>query len=117
MVCLRFNSGKEVALYYPLPAVMIEFLILAMVQREDSYGYEISQRLKCIANLKEATLYPILKKLVDSGFLTTYQQEYQGRTRKYYQITPSGNEQLVFLSLEWEEYKKGIDNIWKGEVE
>lgn len=102
-------------MYYPLPAVLIEFLILAMAQREACYGYEISQRLKKIASLKEATLYPILKKLVENELLTTFTREHMGRTRKYYQITPKGNQELLYLSSEWEEYKNGIDRIWKGE--
>ena len=38
-------------MYFPTSSILIEFLILAIIDREDSYGYEISQ-----------TLYPILKK-------------------------------------------------------
>ena len=49
--------------YYPLSSLLIECLILSIVEREDSYGYEISQTVKLVANIKESTLYPILRKL------------------------------------------------------
>ena len=47
--------------YYPLSSLLIECLILSIVEREDSYGYEISQTVKLVANIKESTLYPILR--------------------------------------------------------
>ena len=48
---------------FPTSSALIEFLILAILEKDDSYGYEISQTIKLIANIKESTLYPILKKL------------------------------------------------------
>ena len=53
--------------YYPVSAVLIESLILAVVEKEDSYGYEISQTIKLVASIKESTLYPILRKLETNG--------------------------------------------------
>ena len=64
--------------YYPLSSLLIECLILSIVEREDSYGYEISQTVKLVANIKESTLYPILRKLEQNGYLHTYSQEFQG---------------------------------------
>ena len=92
-------------MYFPTSSILIEFLILAIIDREDSYGYEISQTIKLVANIKESTLYPILKKLEKAGYMTTYSQEYQGRKRKYYSITQEGKEQLQFLNEEWLTYK------------
>ena len=88
-------------MYFPTSSILIEFLILAIIDREDSYGYEISQTIKLAANIKESTLYPILKKLEKAGYMTTYSQEYQGRKRKFYSITQEGKEQLQFLNEEW----------------
>lgn len=67
---------------FPTSSALIEFLILAILEKDDSYGYEISQTIKLIANIKESTLYPILKKLEQNDCLTTYSQEYQGRKTK-----------------------------------
>jgi len=45
-------------MYFPVSALLIEFMILSIVNREDSYGYEISQTIKLVADIKESTLYP-----------------------------------------------------------
>ncbi|MCI5503288.1 MAG: PadR family transcriptional regulator [Eubacterium sp.] len=103
-------------MYYPVSSLLIEFLILSVVNRADSYGYEISQTVKLAASIKESTLYPILRKLEQSGFLTTYNQEFQGRNRKYYSITDTGKEQLVYLEQEWNTYKDTIDGIIEGRL-
>ena len=103
-------------MYFPTSSILIEFLILAIIDREDSYGYEVSQTIKLAANIKESTLYPILKKLEKAGYMTTYSQEYQGRKRKYYSITSEGKEQLEFLNKEWLTYKETLDGIVEGRL-
>ena len=103
-------------MYFPTSSILIEFLILAIIDREDSYGYEISQTIKLVANIKESTLYPILKKLEKAGYMTTYSEEYQGRKRKYYSITQEGKEQLQFLNEEWLTYKETLDGILEGRL-
>lgn len=103
-------------MYYPVSALLIEFLILSIVESQDSYGYEISQTVKIAAEIKESTLYPILKKLEKSGYMTTYSQEFQGRKRKYYSITDDGKKQLEFLHQEWNNYRDTIDGIIEGRV-
>ena len=103
-------------MYFPTSSALIEFLILAVLERGDSYGYEISQTIKFIANIKESTLYPILKKLEASGFLTTYSREFQGRMRKYYSLTNRGVEQLVTLKEEWTLYTDTVNGIIEGSI-
>ena len=103
-------------MYFPTSSALIEFLILAVLEQGDSYGYEISQTIKLIANIKESTLYPILKKLEASGFLTTYSREFQGRIRKYYSLTNRGVEQLVTLKEEWTLYTETVNGIIEGSI-
>ncbi|MCY7072812.1 PadR family transcriptional regulator [Streptococcus oralis] len=103
-------------MYFPTSSALIEFLILAVLEQGDSYGYEISQNIKLIANIKESTLYPILKKLEASGFLTTYSREFQGRMRKYYSLTNRGVEQLITLKEEWTLYTETVNGIIEGSI-
>ncbi|MBA2795199.1 PadR family regulatory protein [Streptococcus porcinus] len=103
-------------MYFPVSATLIEFLILSIVKEQDSYGYDISQNIKLVANIKESTLYPILKKLEKAEYLRTYSQEHQGRRRKYYQLTTEGQTQLAFLEEEWENYKANLDAIIEGSL-
>lgn len=100
--------------YYPVSAVLIESLILAVVEKEDSYGYEISQTIKLVASIKESTLYPILRKLETNGYVRIYTKEYQGRKRKYYSITEKGLDHLHLQRQEWKEYRDTIDDIIEG---
>ncbi|HEL2057033.1 TPA: PadR family transcriptional regulator [Streptococcus suis] len=103
-------------MYYPVSSILIEFLILSILDKQDSYGYEISQTIKLAADIKESTLYPILKKLEKAGYVTTYQQEYLGRKRKYYTISPAGRDHIPFLEEEWSNYKRTIDGIIEGSL-
>ena len=36
---------------FPTSSALIEFLILAILEKDDSYGYEISQTIKLISNI------------------------------------------------------------------
>lgn len=103
-------------MYYPISSLLIECLILSVVDKHDSYGYEISQTVKLVATIKESTLYPILKRLEGDGYLTTYKEDYQGRTRKYYSITEAGKTQLAFLKKEWNVYRDTVDGIIEGRL-
>lgn len=69
-------------MYFPVSALLIEYMILTVVESKDSYGYEISQTVKKAADIKESTLYPILKKLQKAGYLTTYSTGVSGTKEK-----------------------------------
>lgn len=103
-------------MYFPVPAVLTEFLILAILESNDSYGYEICQTIKLISTIKESALYPILKKLEQNDFLVTYSREYQGRMRKYYSLTQLGHEQLILLKDDWDTYTNTINGIIEGSI-
>ena len=92
-------------MYFPVSALLIEYMILSVVESRDSYGYEISQTVKKAADIKESTLYPILKKL-----------QIAGRKRKYYSLTEEGKAQIAYLSNEWQIYKDTVDGIIEGRI-
>ena len=101
---------------FPVSSILIEFLILAILEQEDSYGYEISQTVKIIANIKESTLYPILKRLEKAGYLTTYSKDYQGRRRKYYSLTTQGKQELIQRKADWLAHITTINGIIEGSI-
>lgn len=101
---------------FTLNAAMFDLLILSVVAKEDTYGYQLSQSLKPVSSSKDSTLYPILRRLQENNFLKTYDQQYQGRNRKYYSITDAGAEQYRILLEEWNEYKSQIDAIVNGGI-
>lgn len=99
---------------YQLGSAMMDAFVLSIVLQEDTYGYQISQQIKTIVDLKESTLYPVLRRLQESGYLDTYDQAYQGRNRRYYHITEKGKEQQEFYVREWQNYKIDVEKILLG---
>lgn len=96
---------------FPVSAALLDALVLSVVAREDTYGYKITQEIREAMEMSESTLYPVLRRLLKSECLTTYDQEYLGRNRRYYQITDKGKEQLKLYREEWLVYRDKINNI------
>ena len=101
---------------FPLTAPLLDFLVLSVITEGDAYGYQISQIIKRAIPSKDSTLYPVLKRLQEHGYVDTYDQPYQGRNRKYYRITGAGRDRQAELLKEWNEYKFIIDDIVKGGI-
>ncbi|MEM1408480.1 MAG: PadR family transcriptional regulator [Bacteroidota bacterium] len=74
----------------------IKTIVLKLLNEHRMYGYEITQRVKELTDgeisLTYGALYPILYKLEKDGLLTTTLKVVDGRARKYYSLTKSGNE-------------------------
>ncbi len=102
---------------FPLNVPMFDLLVLAVVEKEDSYGYQISQIIKNISNTKDSALYPVLKRLQDSRCVTAYDEQFQGRNRRYYRITETGRERYQELVSEWNQYKQEVDEIIERRME
>ncbi len=82
---------------------MLEYCILLILKRNSSYATEIIRQMKDAKLIVvEGTLYPILTRLKNAGLLSYYWEEStQGPPRKYFKITPQGEELLVELEKEW----------------
>lgn len=96
---------------YSLSPGLMELLVLSLICQKDSYGYQISQQMKPVSNLKDSTLYPVLRKLADHGFVDAYDQQFQGRNRKYYRATEEGRRQQEMLEREWHAYTAAVNQI------
>ena len=79
----------------------LEICVLSVLQKEDSYGYKIIKDLSNFIEMSESTLYPILKRLEINNCLTVYSIEHNSRLRKYYKITPLGNQKIDEFLIEW----------------
>lgn len=82
---------------------LLEICVLKTLTKGDSYGYQIVKDVSEIIEISESTLYPILKRLENSNFLTVYNVEHNGRLRKYFKITDEGYSKIDSFILEWEE--------------
>ena len=101
-----FNTG----------AALLDAIVLATVSKEDNgtYGYKITQDVRSVLDISESTLYPVLRRLQNEGYLETYDQEYNGRNRRYYKITDDGKKLLESYKEEWLEYRKTMNKILLG---
>ena len=95
-------------------AALLDAVVLAVVSHEEegTYGYKITQEIKQALELSESTLYPVLRRLQKDGCLTIYAAPFNGRTRRYYNITPLGRQQLAGYKAEWKVYAANIDHIF-----
>ena len=94
---------------YPISSSLLDGIVLAVVERESTYGYRITQDVQKVLDISESTLYPVLRRLMKDGCLTTYDQAYAGRNRRYYQITEHGRAALRQHRIDWQNYRSGID--------
>ena len=92
----------------------LEVCVLASINRQDSYGYQIVKDVPAILNLTESTLYPLLKRLETAGLLTTYSVEHNGRLRKYYRITPAGVTYLDEFLKDWDDVLDVYEYVKRG---
>ena len=93
---------------------LLDAVVLAVVSKEaaGSYGYKSTQDVRQALEVSESTLYPVLRRLLSDGCLETYDQECNGRNRRYYRVTPKGDVQLHLYISEWRQYSEKISRIF-----
>jgi PadR family transcriptional regulator PadR len=103
-----FNTG----------ATLLDAIVLAVVSRDEegTYGYKITQDVRAAIEVSESTLYPVLRRLQKDECLEVYDQQYDGRNRRYYKLTEKGRAQLALYKVEWKNYSKKIQKIFEGGV-
>lgn len=92
----------------------LDVCVLASINRQDSYGYQIVKDVPTSLHLTESTLYPLLKRLESAGLLTVYAVEHNGRLRKYYRITPAGVTYLDEFLKEWDDVLDVYEYVKRG---
>lgn len=100
---------------------VMSLVILALLKREDMYGYQLVQETERQSGgrivTQEGSLYPVLYKLLDQGYISDRRVQVGKRmTRIYYHLEASGEERLKELLREYEEVTRGVFQIAKGET-
>ena len=96
----------------------MEICVLALLDKQDRYGYELVQKISSHIAISEGSVYPLLRRLTKEGYFTTYLQEStEGPSRKYYQITESGRDYLYMLVKEWDEFTTNVKQLIKEGVD
>lgn len=99
---------------FQVGSAFLDACVLAVLSNEDMYGYVLTQKMREATDISESTLYPVLRRLQKSGYLTTYDQPFQGRNRRYYAITEEGKLKVEVYRRDWTDYKNRVDQVMFG---
>ncbi len=93
---------------------ILEGCILAVISREETYGYEISEQLMeyGFGKITEGTVYPLLLRLEKNGLVrATYRASDMGPRRKYYTLTAEGRDALEEFYVSYRELTAAVDRL------
>jgi PadR family transcriptional regulator PadR len=96
---------------------LLEMCVLKYLARQPSYGYEIITGVSEFVPMPESTLYTILKRSENQGYLMTRRKECEGRLRKYYKLTRSGRKKLNAFKGEYAKMQQLLTYILGGNDE
>lgn len=97
---------------------VLDLAVLAVVDKEDAYGYEILRRLRetGLEDVGDASVYGTLRRLFRAGHLTSYVvPSEEGPHRKYYAINASGRHVLEVSSKTWHAFAGTMNQLLASE--
>ena len=91
-------------------------IILAILQREETYGYAIIRKVLEISDHQidwtEGMLYPVLHRLESAGHIrSSWHRADNGRRRKYYAITRTGKAEFEQLVAQWDIVQRALQTL------
>jgi PadR family transcriptional regulator PadR len=95
----------------------IESILLCLLLNEDLYGYDIAKKIRDVSGetfeIKEGTMYVVLKRLENNGFIESYWDDSVsgGGRRRYHHITDKGKKYLENTKSEWKFFKNILDKF------
>ena len=92
----------------------LDLAVLAVVDAEDGYGYDIVRRLRAagLDDVGDASVYGTLRRLYAAGALTSYVVASEaGPHRKYYGITPVGRAELKRQGEDWRLFSEAVGRL------
>src|SRR3569623_1518469 len=91
---------------------VLEMCVLALLSRGDNYAYDIASRMAEAVGMGEGTIYPLMRRMLNDGLVSTYLQESaSGPPRKYYKLTKAGAATLQAQRADWGAFKAAVAKI------
>lgn len=92
----------------------IEMMLLKLLDEGDMYGYQLAQELKRRSNgrytILEGSMYPILYRITESGYVSFYEKKVGVRqTRVYYHLEDTGKQYFQSLLASYHDYIQVIE--------
>lgn len=100
----------------------VDLVILSVLRGKDMYGYEIVKAIEEKSGgrfqLPLGTLYPVLYRFLENGYLTDRDEIVNKRLRKYYHLEKKGEDFYEAALKEYQKISEGVNLIIKdGEAE
>lgn len=98
---------------------VLEYCVLALLQDEERYGYDLVVELSAAGLLaSEGTIYPLLSRLrKDALVSTSWQESPSGPPRRYYALTAQGRAALADFTRSWTDFKQSVDDILRRKAQ
>lgn len=92
---------------------VLEFCILSIIQQGEVYPSDIVDKMKgANLNILEGTLYPLLTRLKNAGYLTyRWVESNSGPPRKYFLMTEQGLQFYGELERTWNELADAVQKL------
>ncbi len=110
----RGASEARTALLAQMRRGAVEHCVLALLRRDERYGFEIAHILAEADGLvtSEGTIYPLLSRLRRDGLVeTTWRESESGPRRRYYRLPPTGRRALEVFPHEWTRFRDSVDQL------
>jgi DNA-binding PadR family transcriptional regulator len=101
-----------------LVAASTEPLILSLLSKGESYGYELIQEIKRLSGAKinwtDGMLYPVLHRMEANDWIRSHWVQVEnGRKRKYYSLKKNGRQALKEKREQWTAISAVLRGLWK----
>jgi len=97
---------------------VLTLCVLALLNRHDSYAYEIASTLSDAIDMGEGTIYPLMRRMQSDGQVETYMVESpSGPSRKYYRLTDAGRRALEAQTSEWRAFVAAVEAVMAADAE
>lgn len=91
---------------------VLTLCVLALLNRRESYAYEIAATLSDAIDMGEGTIYPLMRRMQSEGQVETYLVESpSGPSRKYYRLTATGRQALETQTREWRAFVQAVEGV------
>jgi PadR family transcriptional regulator, regulatory protein PadR len=93
---------------------VLDLVVLSVLDRDDSYGYEVVRALRAagLGEVGEASVYGTLRRLFRAGLLTSHvAASEEGPHRKYYGLTAEGRNRLEQAQKQWEQFRQAVETL------
>ena len=98
----------------------VDLVVLSVLRDKDMYGYEIVKAIEEKSGgrfqLPLGTLYPVLYRFLENGYLSDRDEIVNKRLRKYYHLEKKGEEFYEAALAEYSKISEGVNMITQGGV-